>query len=129
MGSIRLGSEGYVVKPLDRTLIDAEVRGIFHLPLSPEQKAKSAPAPKAARFRRSAGDSARPSPPCFSILSHENQVAAQIVFHGCYTDKKYSDCFAGRFSSQAFRCRDVSAFPTISKQFFPESGVLAERRP
>ena len=40
VGSIRLGLEGYVVKPFDRTLIDAKVREIFHLPLSPEQKAK-----------------------------------------------------------------------------------------
>lgn len=40
VGSIRLGSEGYLVKPLDRTLIEAKVSEIFHLPLSPEQKAK-----------------------------------------------------------------------------------------
>ena len=46
VGSIRLGSEGYLVKPLDRTLIDAKVREIFHLPLSPEQKAKLGSGPK-----------------------------------------------------------------------------------
>ena len=46
VGSIRLGSEGYFVKPLDRTLIEAKVREIFHLPLSPEQKTKPVNGPK-----------------------------------------------------------------------------------
>ena len=46
VGSIRLGSEGCLVKPLDRTLINAKVREIFHLPLSPEQKAKLGSGPK-----------------------------------------------------------------------------------
>ena len=31
IGSIRLGSEGCLVKPLDRTLIEAKVREMFHL--------------------------------------------------------------------------------------------------
>ncbi len=46
VGSIRLGSEGYLIKPLDHALIDAKVREIFHLPLSPEQKAKLSSGPK-----------------------------------------------------------------------------------
>ena len=40
IGSIRLGSEGCLVKPLDRTLIEAKVREMFHIPLGPEHKAK-----------------------------------------------------------------------------------------
>ncbi len=62
VGSIRLGSEGYLVKPLDRALIDAKVREIFHLPLSPEQKAKLSTGRNAVRFRRNSSARVRPSP-------------------------------------------------------------------
>ena len=46
VAAIRLGSEGYLVKPLDRALIDAKVREIFHLPLGREQKVKLGAGPK-----------------------------------------------------------------------------------
>ena len=46
IGSIRLGSEGCLVKPLDRTLIEAKVRKMFHIPLGPEHKAQLASGPK-----------------------------------------------------------------------------------
>ena len=46
IGSIRLGSEGCLVKPLDRTLIEAKVREMFHMPLGPEHRAKLASGPK-----------------------------------------------------------------------------------
>ena len=46
IGSIRLGSEGCLVEPLDRTLIEAKVRKMFHIPLGPEHKAQLASGPK-----------------------------------------------------------------------------------
>ena len=39
-GTIRLGTEGYLLKPIDPTLLEAKVREIFNMPLTVEQKAK-----------------------------------------------------------------------------------------
>jgi two-component system chemotaxis response regulator CheY len=39
-GTIRLGTEGYLLKPLDLVLLEAKVRGIFNMPLTVEQKGK-----------------------------------------------------------------------------------------
>ena len=54
IGSIRLGSEGCLVKPLDRTLIEAKVREMFRMPLFSEHKPNWLPDPNVARLRPSA---------------------------------------------------------------------------
>ena len=39
-GTIRLGTEGYLLKPIDHLLLDATVREMFNMPLTVEQKGK-----------------------------------------------------------------------------------------
>ena len=41
-GSIRLGTEGYLLKPVDHLLLEAKVREMFNMPLTIEQKGKLA---------------------------------------------------------------------------------------
>ena len=39
-GTIRLGTEGYLLKPVDQLLLEAKVRELFNMPLTIEQKGK-----------------------------------------------------------------------------------------
>ena len=41
-GTIRLGTEGYLLKPVDHLLLEAKVREMFNMPLTIEQKGKLA---------------------------------------------------------------------------------------
>ena len=43
-GTIRLGTEGYLLKPIDRTLLEARVRKLFNMPLTSNKKTNSPPA-------------------------------------------------------------------------------------
>ena len=37
-GTIRLGTEGYLLKPIDRTLLEARVRKLINMPLTADQR-------------------------------------------------------------------------------------------
>ena len=39
-GTIRVGAEGYLLKPIERVLLEAKVRQLFNMPLTAEQKDK-----------------------------------------------------------------------------------------
>lgn len=39
-GMIRLGTEGYLLKPIDRMLLEARVRELFNMPLTADQKGR-----------------------------------------------------------------------------------------
>ena len=41
-GMIRLGTEGYLLKPIDRTLLEARVRKLLNMPLTADQRGKLA---------------------------------------------------------------------------------------